>query len=87
MPDEREPGGRGRARGGDEDVRVHVVRAAYRRSAGTAAYSANDPCRPWCPRLLHQTGCPAAKPVPAPASATSPTRSRPMTDGTGIGVR
>jgi hypothetical protein len=60
----------------------------YSRSAGTTAYSAKDPCRPPCPRLLHHTRSPATNPAtPAPASATVPTRSRPTTNGNGVGVR
>ena len=59
----------------------------YSRSAGTTAYSAKDPCRPACPRLLHHTRSPGTNPTtPGPVSATVPTRSRPTTNGNGVGV-
>lgn len=59
----------------------------YRRSAGTTAYSAKEPCRPPWPRLLHHTRSRGANPAaPGPAAATVPTRSRPTTNGNGVGV-
>jgi hypothetical protein len=46
----------------------------------------NQNTRAPCPRLLHQTGSPGANLLPGHSAVMVPTRSRPTTNGRGIGV-